>query len=94
MAYPAPVEAGNLQQAHEVTSALRDEIETLALGTEVEGLAAPDNARWIAKEHLYKGRPVASLRNPERVVGPLPEPSLKEVRVILRNVGIVDPDSI
>ncbi|MGC9467188.1 MAG: NADH-quinone oxidoreductase subunit NuoF [Anaerolineae bacterium] len=54
----------------------------------------PEDARLIAEEHLYKGRPVEKLMFEERVVEPLEEPSAKEVRVVLRNVGKINPESI
>ncbi len=53
-----------------------------------------DDARLIAEEHLYKGRPVTDLMYQERVVEPLEEPSTKEVRVVLRNVGMINPENI
>lgn len=54
----------------------------------------PEDARLIVEEHLYKGRPVEKLMFEERVVEPLEEPSAKEVRVVLRNVGKINPESI
>jgi len=54
----------------------------------------PDDARFIAEEHLYKGRPVTRLMFQVRKVEPLPEPSTKEVRVVLRNVGKINPEDI
>ena len=62
-------------------------------GVHYTDLTASD-ARLIAEEHLLKGRPVEKLRFQERVVEALPEPSTKEVRVVLRNVGIINPESI
>ncbi|MCU0519211.1 MAG: 4Fe-4S binding protein [Anaerolineae bacterium] len=54
----------------------------------------PDNARLVATEHLLKGRPVQNLMVQEQAVEPLDEPSTKEVRVVLRNVGVINPESI
>ncbi len=54
----------------------------------------PDDARLIAEEHLYKGRPVTRLMFQARKVERLPEPSTKEVRVVLRNVGKINPEDI
>jgi NADH:ubiquinone oxidoreductase subunit F (NADH-binding)/(2Fe-2S) ferredoxin len=62
-------------------------------GVHYAGLT-PENARMVAEEHLLKGRPVESLIFQERVVEPLPEPSVKEVRVVLRNVGKINPENI
>ncbi len=55
---------------------------------------APEDARLIVEEHLYKGRPVEHLLYKEFPIEPLPEPSTKEVRVVLRNVGEIDPENI
>jgi NADH:ubiquinone oxidoreductase subunit F (NADH-binding) len=55
---------------------------------------APEDAAVITEEHLYKGRPVERFRYQRRVVEPLDEPTTKEVRVVLRNVGTIDPESI
>ncbi|MGC9349063.1 MAG: NADH-quinone oxidoreductase subunit NuoF [Anaerolineae bacterium] len=54
----------------------------------------PEDAQLIAEEHLYKGRPVEELFFERRKVEPLPEPAFKEVRVVLRNVGKIDPENI
>ncbi|MDF1515361.1 MAG: NADH-quinone oxidoreductase subunit F, partial [Anaerolineae bacterium] len=54
----------------------------------------PENADTIAEEHLLKGRPVEALQYQGLVVEPLPEPSIKEVRVVLRNVGKINPEDI
>lgn len=54
----------------------------------------PENARRIAEEHLLKGRPVESLAYQGIEVEPLPAPAVKEVRVVLRNVGKIDPGNI
>jgi NADH:ubiquinone oxidoreductase subunit F (NADH-binding)/NAD-dependent dihydropyrimidine dehydrogenase PreA subunit/(2Fe-2S) ferredoxin len=54
----------------------------------------PESAELIAEEHLLKGRPVQSLFFEEHPVEQLDAPSTKEVRVVLRNVGTIDPESI
>lgn len=54
----------------------------------------PDDARLIAEEHLLKGRPVTRLIYKELPTEPLPPPAAKEVRVVLRNIGKIDPESI
>jgi NADH:ubiquinone oxidoreductase subunit F (NADH-binding)/(2Fe-2S) ferredoxin/Pyruvate/2-oxoacid:ferredoxin oxidoreductase delta subunit len=54
----------------------------------------PEAVEQIAEEHLYKGRPVEALIYQGLTVEPLPEPAVKEVRVVLRNVGKINPDSI
>jgi NADH:ubiquinone oxidoreductase subunit F (NADH-binding) len=54
----------------------------------------PEDARYIAEEHLYKGRPVERLTYEAPPVAELPPPSVKEVRVVLRNVGKINPESI
>jgi NADH:ubiquinone oxidoreductase subunit F (NADH-binding)/(2Fe-2S) ferredoxin len=54
----------------------------------------PENARQIVEEHLLKGRPVESLAYQGLAVEPLPAPAMKEVRIVLRNVGKIDPDNI
>jgi len=54
----------------------------------------PADAALIAEEHLFKGRPVESLIFEGLTVEPLPEPATKEVRVVLRNVGKIDPGEV
>ncbi|NBD36769.1 MAG: NADH-quinone oxidoreductase subunit NuoF [Chloroflexi bacterium] len=54
----------------------------------------PEDAKTIVAEHLYKGRPVDALMYEAREVEPMPAPSSKEVRVVLRNVGKIDPFNI
>jgi NADH:ubiquinone oxidoreductase subunit F (NADH-binding)/NAD-dependent dihydropyrimidine dehydrogenase PreA subunit/(2Fe-2S) ferredoxin len=55
----------------------------------------PAAVELIAEEHLLKGRPVQSLIFEEQEpVEPLEAPSAKEVRVVLRNVGTINPESI
>ncbi len=62
-------------------------------GTDYVGVT-PEAARLIVEEHLYKGRPVRSLMYQEPRVEPLPPPATKEIRVVLRNVGKIDPENI
>ncbi len=54
----------------------------------------PQDAPTIVEEHLYKGRPVGELIYEEQIVEPLEAPSTKEVRVVLRNVGKINPERI
>lgn len=54
----------------------------------------PDSVRQVATEHLLKGRPVQSLVVSAQAIEPLDQPSAKEVRVVLRNVGTINPESI
>lgn len=54
----------------------------------------PEDARLIVDEHLYKGRPVPQLMYKGLEVEPLEAPASKEVRVVLRNVGKIDPGNI
>ncbi len=54
----------------------------------------PAAAELIAEEHLLKGRPVQDLFFEEHPAEPLDAPSAKEVRVVLRNVGTINPESI
>ncbi|MBN2004114.1 MAG: 4Fe-4S binding protein [Anaerolineae bacterium] len=51
----------------------------------------PEDAAYIIEEHLYKGRPVARLAYAEPKATPLPAPNTKEVRVVLDNVGKINP---
>lgn len=53
----------------------------------------PDDARFIVEEHLLKGRPVDRLMYKE-LPEPLAAPATKEVRVVLENVGRIDPNNI
>jgi (2Fe-2S) ferredoxin len=82
-------------------------LEASALGTPAQGVSlvvypdgvnyvnvTPEDAQTIVEEHLYKGRIVDRLVAAEPSVAPLPEPSTKEVRVVLRNVGKINPESI
>ncbi len=54
----------------------------------------PDDVARITKEHLLKGRPVLDLTQATPKVTPLPPPAPKEVRVVLRNVGKINPFDI
>jgi NADH:ubiquinone oxidoreductase subunit F (NADH-binding)/Pyruvate/2-oxoacid:ferredoxin oxidoreductase delta subunit/(2Fe-2S) ferredoxin len=54
----------------------------------------PDDVARITEEHLLKGRPVLDLTQTEPKVTPLPVPAPKEVRVVLRNVGKINPFDI
>jgi NADH:ubiquinone oxidoreductase subunit F (NADH-binding)/NAD-dependent dihydropyrimidine dehydrogenase PreA subunit/(2Fe-2S) ferredoxin len=90
--------------------ALRDEVQVLmtsGLGTGTQGVDAmvypdsvhyvnltPEDAACITEEHLLKGRPVLSLTQAAPKVTPLPPPATKEVRVVLRNVGKINPFDI
>ncbi|HOT92312.1 MAG TPA: NADH-ubiquinone oxidoreductase-F iron-sulfur binding region domain-containing protein [Anaerolineae bacterium] len=90
--------------------ALHDEVQVLmtsGLGMGAQGVEAvvyPDSVRYvnltpkdvarIAEEHLLKGRPVLDLTQAMPKVTPLPPPAPKEVRVVLRNVGKINPFDI
>jgi len=90
--------------------ALRDEVQvwmTSSVSTSAQGVEAivyPDSVRYvnltpedavrITEEHLLKGRPVLALTQAEPKVTPLPPPAPKEVRVVLRNVGKINPFDI
>jgi len=70
----------------------------------VEAIVYPDSVRYvnltpdevarITEEHLLKGRPVLALTQAAPKVAPLPPPAPKEVRVVLRNVGKINPFDI
>ncbi len=70
----------------------------------VEAIVYPDSVRYvnltpedvarITEEHLLKGRPVLALTQAVPKVAPLPPPAPKEVRVVLRNVGTINPFDI
>ncbi|MBN1261879.1 MAG: 4Fe-4S binding protein [Anaerolineae bacterium] len=62
-------------------------------GTDYVNLT-PEDAKFIIEEHLLKGRPVERLTYREPPSLPLPPPSEKEVRVVLENVGKIDPENI
>jgi len=90
--------------------ALRDEVQVLmtsglgVAGRGVEAIVYPDSVRYvnltpddvarITEEHLLKGRPVLALTQASPAVTPLPPPAPKEVRVVLRNVGKINPFDI
>ncbi len=102
------VQAAFLDQLRELE--LNEEVQVLTatdLRTASQGVEAvvypdavhyvdltPEDARYIVEEHLYKGRPVEHLVYQETEVTPLPPPTLKEVRVVLRNVGKINPFDI
>ncbi|MEA3308190.1 MAG: NADH-quinone oxidoreductase subunit NuoF [Chloroflexota bacterium] len=62
-------------------------------GTQYVNLTT-DDARLIVAEHLLKGRPIEKLTYQEPPSEPLPPPSAKEVRVVLANIGKIDPENI
>jgi len=88
--------------------ALNDEVQVLMTsglgGQGVEAIVYPDSVRYvnltpddvarITEEHLLKGRPVLDLTQAAPKVTPLPPPAPKEVRVVLRNVGKINPFDI
>jgi NADH:ubiquinone oxidoreductase subunit F (NADH-binding)/NAD-dependent dihydropyrimidine dehydrogenase PreA subunit/(2Fe-2S) ferredoxin len=88
--------------------ALCDEVQVLMTsglgGRGVEAIVYPDSVRYvnltpedvarITEEHLLKGRPVLNLTQAAPEVAPLPPPAPKEVRVVLRNVGKINPFDI
>jgi len=53
----------------------------------------PEDASFIVEEHLLKGRPVEKFIYKD-LPEPLPAPAAKEVRVVLENVGRIDPGNI
>ena len=59
------------------------------------GKVTPDMAARITEEHLVKGRPVSSslILSPEKPMAAHPFFARQE-RVVLRNCGVIDPDSI
>ena len=59
------------------------------------GRVTPEVVRRIAEEHLLKGRPVTALRLP--TAAPVARPAEvfgRQVRVVLANCGVVDPENI
>lgn len=64
-------------------------------GVHYAGLT-PDDIPYIVEEHFLKGRVVEKFRAVEHVVADeeLGAPKAKEVRVVLRNVGNIDPLNI
>ncbi|MCR4391792.1 MAG: NADH-quinone oxidoreductase subunit NuoF [Candidatus Acetothermia bacterium] len=83
-------------------------VETGTLGVSGRGVAmavypdgvyyagvTPADARTIAEEHLWKGRPVERLRLPTAAPVARPAEVLgRQVRVVLANCGIIDPEEI
>ncbi|MBN1874871.1 MAG: NADH-quinone oxidoreductase subunit NuoF [Anaerolineae bacterium] len=62
-------------------------------GTDYVGVTLED-IPYLVEEHIYKGRPVKRLQYKEPVVEQLPEPTTKEIRVVLRNIGKINPENI
>ncbi len=59
------------------------------------GRVTPEVVRRIAEEHLLKGRPVAEWRLP--TAAPVARPAEvfgRQVRVVLANCGVIDPENI
>ena len=54
----------------------------------------PEKVRGIVEKHLVNGEPVEAYRYDQPPVEPLEPPKPKEVRVVLENVGVIDPESI
>jgi NADH:ubiquinone oxidoreductase subunit F (NADH-binding)/(2Fe-2S) ferredoxin len=55
----------------------------------------PEDVREIVEAHLLKGRPVERLRLPTAAPGSRPGEILgRQTRVVLRNVGVIDPERI
>jgi NADH:ubiquinone oxidoreductase subunit F (NADH-binding)/Pyruvate/2-oxoacid:ferredoxin oxidoreductase delta subunit/(2Fe-2S) ferredoxin len=56
----------------------------------------PDDIPYLVEEHFLKGRPVQKFIAQERVIQDeeLGAPKSKEVRVVLRNCGKIDPNNI
>ncbi len=56
----------------------------------------PENVPFLVEEQFLKGRPVPNLLAPPKreEVQELREPSAKEVRVVLRNCGRINPENI
>jgi NADH:ubiquinone oxidoreductase subunit F (NADH-binding)/(2Fe-2S) ferredoxin/Pyruvate/2-oxoacid:ferredoxin oxidoreductase delta subunit len=56
----------------------------------------PDDVPYLVSEHFVKGRQVKKFLAPvvEAVAGELAAPKSKEVRVVLRNCGKIDPNNI
>lgn len=59
---------------------------------------APDDAESIVAEHLVKGRPVDRLQYREKGAEGTPTDAIsfyqKQVRIVLRNCGVIDPEDI
>ncbi len=59
------------------------------------GRVQPADVREIVEEHLLKGRPVARLRLPTAAPVARPAEILgRQTRVVLRRVGVIDPENI
>ena len=54
----------------------------------------PEDAALVVEEHLFKGRRIPRLMFKGIEVEPLETPASKEVRVVLRNIGQIDPGNI
>ena len=56
----------------------------------------PDDIPYLVEEHFLKGRIVNKFKVPVRTIGDeeLGAPKAKEVRVVLRNCGEIDPENI
>ncbi len=54
----------------------------------------PEDAAYIVREHLYKGRTVTRLLYKEPEAEPLPPPASKEVRIVLDKIGKINPEDI
>ena len=91
----------------EVQVLMTSDLSTSAQDVPTQGVDAivyPDSVRYvnltpedvarITEEHLLKGRPVLDLTLAAPEVTPLPPPATKEVRVVLRNVGKINPFDI
>jgi (2Fe-2S) ferredoxin len=91
----------------EVQVLMTSALSTSTAGDVAQGVDAvvyPDSVRYvnltpgdvarITEEHLLKGRPVAELIQVAQAVAPLPPPAPKEIRVVLRNIGKINPFDI
>lgn len=59
------------------------------------GRVKPEDVREIVEVHLLKGRPVERLRLPTSAPVARPGEILgRQTRVVLRNVGVIDPENI
>jgi (2Fe-2S) ferredoxin len=56
----------------------------------------PDDIPYLVEEHFLKGRPVEKFRAQDHIIvdEELGAPKPKEVRVVLRNCGKIDPNNI
>jgi NADH:ubiquinone oxidoreductase subunit F (NADH-binding)/Pyruvate/2-oxoacid:ferredoxin oxidoreductase delta subunit/(2Fe-2S) ferredoxin len=56
----------------------------------------PDDIPYLVEEHFLKGRPVEKFRAKENIIldEELGAPKSKEIRVVLRNCGKIDPNNI